>query len=217
MPKKSFRKYKKKSAKGYGYLDKAQKALSVALSVKKLLNVEYKFLDNNFSGLPTYDIPFFQLLNGVATGDNAISRDGSSIKLINLQMKLRIVNSGTNVTQTRIMLVLDRQPNKAQFTLSDLTNVTSSTGDVLALRNLDYNKRFHIFYDKVHLTDGIKQNQQYVEYFKPLEIKPRYEGTGSTIANITTNAIYFVAISNEAVAANPPSITVSTRMRFIDN
>ena len=47
--------------------------------------------------------------------------------------------------------------------------------------------------------------------------RTEYNGTGSTIASINTNALFFLFFSDIAAATFPPTLDYSHRIRYIDN
>lgn len=92
MPYKRHRKqYSKDLAKGNKsikeVLEIAQKGLSLALTLKRMINVEYKFLDQSVTSTAISDTGTITQLTNVAQGLTSATRSGDSIKLVSLQFK----------------------------------------------------------------------------------------------------------------------------------
>lgn len=198
------------------YMNTASKALKVAYRVKRMLNVEYKYSDTAISAvLPAYDLPSLTLLNGIAQGDGAQSRDGDSVKIVSVHGKLNIKNVAPT-SQLRIMIFVDWQTNKANPASDAFYEQTLSPTDIQAFRNLEYNKRFTTLYDKVIRVYDDSPNKNWV-FNKKITIKPRYSGTGNSVTDIQTGSLFCLMISDQQAIGTPPAVNGFFRIRYIDN
>lgn len=182
--------------------------------LQELVNTEFDYVDSS-SSTTVASAGTLRLLNGMAQGDTASSREGNSIRMKSYYMKYQIANNATAVnTNTRVILVLDKQSNGAQPLVTDIL----ATNTVVSPRNLDNRKRFKILYDKCHsLGTAGPANINTEFYFKNQQTHVAYYNGSNlgTIADIATNALYLLTISDQAT--NLPAINYYFRLRFIDN
>lgn len=209
----------------YGYFGKAgtdaYHALNMARKALSLINTEYKYRDNaSSSQAGNIDSEAIKaLMNGyprATTSDQ--DRVGNSAKITSIQLRAFIninVTSPPTNTFVRLMIVLDKQPNGVEFDLSDLLKQET----LQSFRNLTNGKRFLVYMDKM-VNISTERPQQFVKFHKDVDIHTEYnDNNDGSITNINTNAIYFVAFSNIALASPDlrPIVTYKTRTRFIDN
>lgn len=211
------RNYKPKPSRWQTYGNAAMQLASDAMKgvrfVKGLINTEFKNIDTN--NIPTVTAGgVITLLNGTVQGDGQFNREGSSFRMKSIDVRYQgTYNAAVGYNTYRVMLVLDQQANGVAPALTDILAVNA----VDSPRNLDYRKRFLILYDKVHCI-GTGNGQQNYDH---LHIKNEYHtqcfaasNTG-TVADITTNAVYLVMFSDQAV--NGPTVNYYGRIRFLDN
>lgn len=178
--------------------------------LKGLINVEFKYVDNA-STINPGTTGTFVLLNGLATGDTASTRDGRQVRFKSIQHKMILnLNASASATTVRCIFLIDTQPNEAAPAAAD---VLQSVG-LVAPRNLDYRKRFVILKDQNYRVNT-DMPERTVSWYRNLDMKTVYDDGGDTIASITTNSLYMLMLSDEA--ANTPTVTYYTRLRFIDN
>ena len=103
---------KRRKKKGFNYyagktqsaIKVASTALATARAVKDLLNVEKKYHDVQATNQSlAYDAVSSTLLNAVAQGDTDQTRDGNSLKILNLSMYGNIRVTGTAAQQLQIV------------------------------------------------------------------------------------------------------------------
>jgi len=169
-------------------------------------------LDTAVSGVIS-TTPSIALINASVVGDDFDNRDGRSIRIKSVQIALTVFfNASATQTATRMMVVIDKQPNETLLVIGDLITATNSH----AMRNLDQRKRFVILWDRV-VTQGDQENApRHIEFYKKLDMITVYDDSNAgTIADIETNALYLILFSTEAT--NTPTVGRTTRVRFIDN
>jgi len=199
------------------YANMAYKGFRLATKVAGMVNVEYKVNETFGNVSPGSITPTIQLMNGIATGDDYTNRDGRQVRIKSLQTHIRfLINpaSTTGIAMFRWMLFIDKQPDVGVPLLPDVLDVTTAAS-IDAFRNLNNRKRFVILKDKrgvIALGPGSERVQ---DYYKKMDLKTVYDGTGATDASIDGGALYLMVWTDQS--ANIPSCVYATRVRFIDN
>ncbi len=207
--------YKKK--RNYGkYLSTAGKALTVALQVRKLLNVEFKLLDSFATGTAMTVTPIVQQLILIAQGDGVANHDGNQIKShSNLLRYVITMNTSAVASACRVMLVRDTQPNGATFVSSDLLTDITVFDSIISPIHQDFKHRFKVLYDRRHYLSDSGSKKQSGKHFTKMSFLVRFDDTSANITALQTNSLALVFFSDEAT--NTPTITFFNRYRFIDN
>ncbi len=202
-----------KNRRDFGYVDMGKKIYNDVQYLKSLINTEFKCNDplSNNTLTPNTAGSLF-LLTGLNTGDQADDRDGRVVRWKSVQLAFTFtVNTAAIATFVRSILFIDKQPNQTLALASELLDIQAIT----TFRNLDNRKRFVILWDKVIEVHQGHANM-YVNYYRTTDMKTIYDDSdGGDISDITTNAMYLLIFSDEAV--NTPTVIVSARLRFIDN
>lgn len=192
----------------------AQDAYKGVQMVKQLVNTEFDFKDTTTGVSPTSG-GSMTLLNGMTQGDTASSREGNSIRMKSLDLRFYLTNNSTAVnTNTRVMLVHDKQPNGSTALVTDVL----ATNNVVSPRNLDNRKRFKVIYDRTFsLSTAGPSNLNSAFYKKDFNQHVAFYNASNagTIADISTGALFLLLLSDQAV--NAPTINYYFRLRFIDN
>ncbi len=183
--------------------------------VKYYVNTERKYIDGGIAGeVNTTGAVTF--INGLAQGTTVLQRVGDQVKFTSLHLKYFMGHNaaGAQDQYIRIIALIDFQVNGVIATVAQILE----SAIVNAHREIDFSRRFHVLYDKMHAMApaGASTNNINDVYLK-MDLKPEYFGTAATIAAINTGAVYILTISNIATASEPPTINIQTRMRFIDN
>lgn len=188
---------------------------------------EYKFIDT-----PTADniiIDTGEVLQDsvveVDQGTGEEQRIGRKITVKKISMRLKIElpttsNPNSSSDITRIVIVQDRQCNGTALTWTDVFE----DANVFSFMNLSNKNRFRILFDKAYATNSSAgsfdgTNDQFGSFYisdqwhKKLNIPIEYSGTGSAIADITSNNIALIACSENAVARFEGNI----RVRYTDS
>lgn len=193
--------------------------------------VEVKYLDStinfalNNSGTGT---PAALLLNSLAGGTDDNERIGRKITVNSIQIAYRIAGSNSdlgsgnfpeNSDTARVVIVHDKQPNGVGITYPDVYNIVGGAGptDPMAFRQMDQSSRFSILSDNRHTVclngpNGI-DNSRYIKCKLPV----RYQGSGSGIANITTGAIWLLAVDANGTASNNITLNGYARVTYTDD
>ena len=217
IPASSHLKRSYKRATKYATMDNAKKALDLAIKTKKLLNVEYKFIDKFANNAAVVNTPTLISLPLITQGVTDVQRVGNSIRLTRYTLNyiLKISTAATN-SMVRIMVVWDSQPNSADLPASLLLEQTASTTNIVSPYKIDSKRRIFVLYDKVHVLTPNGANKGVARHINiPMDRHIRYDGNSGTVGDLASGNLILVHMGDEGV--NFPSLTHFSRIRFIDN
>lgn len=185
--------------------------------------MEFKTID---SGLQVVGVVgsggSLSLLNGVAQGTDYTDRLGRVINIESLTLRVfGFINNATSASTgdyLRVMVIVDEQANGAAPSLTDILQASDFTQP----NNLNFRDRFTTLYNQFHIIPSYTMTAGALSTGSPkptmddiymnLDIKSIYGGTGATVANINTNAIYLLLITlNSSV-----NVLYNSRIRFTD-
>lgn len=195
------------------YAGMAYTGLKLAQQIKKLVNVEIKHFDGAITA-QTFDYNGrVDILNLIPQGDTDITRDGDSLKMMNLHLRSQFtvnVNSDCNV---RLIVYFDKA--NVVTAGSDLLEVTGSSAAPWSFKN--YDKRFQskIIFDQRFILTTDAAAQQYVTIDKMFAIgkHTQYEAGTTTI---NSGALKVLVIS-DLVTTNLPTVSHYSRITYVDN
>ncbi len=194
----------------------AAKALSIARGLKRLLNVEVKNFDVQQSAVAIADAPAIIQLSNIPQGDSTNQRDGSQCKMVSLELNFTLNQSASAViTHVRIMVVLDKQTNQAIYGAADLLEDVTIRDIIISPRNLDNKNRFQVLYDHVFSFSNSGRLGAVTKMHINKDIIFRYDASTPSIADLTQNSLSLLQVATEVT--NDPSISMFSRLRFIDN
>lgn len=144
------------------------------------------------------------------------------INIMSLEARFTLqTKAGGGVEQfARGILVLDRQPNGvAPAAITDVV----ATNSTVSPRNLANRKRFRIMYDKTWpmgftTATGSPTSRAFKLYFKfrrPIVVDYN-TGNAGTVADISTNSLYWITCGNVANGATTVNGKHYFRIRFVD-
>lgn len=198
--------------KRYSALQLAGKAYKAARYLKSVINVEKKVLTTAISNQPDSSTGTVVHLTPVDQGDTMYTRDGNSIKVTYVGLRLNCaINGSASTTFLRILVVKDNQqvadttPN-----YSDVVDGVTTYGFL----NTQHLGRFNVLYDKT-ITFAIDANSECraISINIPMQHHIRYNGGNGT--DIQKGGIYLMMCSDQAT--NTPYVSGEARVRFIDN
>ncbi len=172
-----------------------------------------------FTGvLPTnVQVPTF--INNIAQGPSNLQRIGDVMTVTNIMLRFTCKATATSTAQSyRVMLIWDKQPNKAIATLADIFTggAPHSTLDFL---ELDGRKRFQTVFNSGIFMVGANTNDndnRVFEFYCKAKAETIWTGDGGTIGFLTTGALLLVTIGSNGTAANVCSMDFQLRLRFVD-
>lgn len=214
MPRRYSRKPNRRPKRKSDYLGTAAKALSVALAVKKLVNVEYKSL-NTAPPTDPNTTPVLTNLTAIVQGDDFNNRNGRKIraKYINYRGFVTQHPTATN-TGLRMMIIRDNNGNTTQPVITDLfasaslfNNNKTKTGDPQS------NSRFSILYDKYIAFSDSGMTSTHFNWSMNLDHHIYFQGTSATDEG--KGHLYLITASTEAT--NDPVLEANVMFKWIDN
>lgn len=151
------------------------------------------------------------LLSEIANGDDNTTRDGNTISHLGTFMKGQVfMNPAATVTHARIRVMIVRQKN----------NQTPAFVGVLKTATLDsyysdaFNTLSKVVYDKTFfINDELPAKPIKIAVMKKFNIK--YSGANGT--DVAANNLYMMAICDQAVAGDRPTVAVQMRLRYTDS
>jgi len=180
---------------------------------------EWKFLDTTINTAAD-TTGTMTLLNGLAPGNSASERVGMKVSIQSIEIRLRNqVTGGTGVDQIqRLILLQDRQANGiAPAALTDFLNA----GNYQGLRNLAQRKRFRILKDYYFTLNATAEPgsqkciHKYMKFRRPI-VTEFNAGVAGTIADISTNSLFFVCIGSIAAGGTAGTCAGYIRIRYTD-
>lgn len=155
------------------------------------------------------------LINGVAQGTDANQRVGRKINWDSILIRLRLTVGATPTSDSyRIMLVVDKQANAAAATAANMLESTAFT----TANNMANRARFVTLWDKKGVvTTGGDNSVVIEELYLRKKFQTIYSGTGATIGDITSGALYLLVFGSLAVTATQLVATGYIRLRYLDD
>nr|WAE43238.1 MAG: capsid protein [Cressdnaviricota sp.] len=184
----------------------------------------------------------FQNLCTVQVGTGEYNRVGNKIALKSLRLRFSLFPNNNNVIQVsnaRMMIVYDRQPNAGYPSLATFLNTarqdgTSVTGTIWSSVNINLFERFVVLMDEIIAlppeavvglvagsdTVGPTEQKNFIidRYIKLKNLETVFNVSSNpiTIAAINTGALYLFSIGDLGAGAAPWSWKGETRLRFMD-
>ena len=219
--------------------------------IKQLIkNKEYKIVDSTaYEWMPAASAGMLNwVLNLNLQGTNFFNRVGNKFTMKSLHLRIQlnpdVLNPIINQDVCRIMLVYDKNPNKAYPVVGDILLNTNKTGvtrtDSWSFPNPVNKQRFKIIRDWVKYTPEIysgvtnpgvapwsfgggsnKGNNPYVidEYIKLKGLPTVYNNSGNigALAEMNIGALYLIAFKTEEPESHTWNIEYTARLIFEDN
>lgn len=211
---------------GYADLKKQVYAANVKANFAlSKLNTELKRVETTAAWATNIDTTNYQLLllNPLAQGTTAQTRNGDQVKFKSLDMRMFIRNPTATANAIRILVFKDLDPDGATISSTDVLDLHT----ILAHRNMDYSRRFIVYSDKVY---NFAPNAYHIPVFERLHVDlskvvkktannnnniTSYSlGNAGTIADISQGAYYVMALG---ATASSMQLDLHSRMRYLDN
>jgi len=165
------------------------------------------------------------LLNGCQQGNDYTNRDGRQIIMKSMLIRFSVAPYSTTTSLNqgdyiRLLVVYDKQTNGIAPTPGSIL----IGPDSMAPMNLNFRDRYKILMDKTvsmaaanysagALTNG-SPTVKSVYCYRKLDLDTVFSGTGNTVADISTGAVFLLYISLST--ASTTNIIGWTRIRFTD-
>ncbi len=221
MPYKKYYKKRGSARPGYASCGKmvwgdAKKALTLAQGLKRLVNVEIKNHDVQQTVVNLTTTPVIIQLSNIPQGDTTITRDGAQCKVLAIEMNVQIhAVASSSISTVRLLLVCDKQTNQAIYVNTDLLEDVTISDNLVTPLNLDNKFRFNVIWDKVYTLPLNGQSVRNIKKVFRMSKILRFDSSTPSIADLTSNSFSLVQMANEGT--NLPTITMFSRLRFVDN
>jgi len=191
---------------------------------------EHKYIEIFTGGFNTSTTGQLSLTNACVQGTANGNRIGQKILMTSCHFKVEIgqtingLNSSTGLTNTqsfnmvRVMLVYDKQPNNAAFSVSSDLLTGSSVQLVQGNRQETTRERFVVLYDKTKIMQAGGPNAVKFEKYVKFRLPTTYStGNAGTIADIESGSLYLVYIDQNTNGNLPAQGLASIRVNYVDN
>lgn len=222
---KSYGRKPRASPSGYaGYASMARKALNIASSVAKLVNVEHKYIDTIVSGASILNTAYrIDPITLCAEGDDMTNRNGRSIKISDIDIRLQAQqNASAKPVILRCMLLRDNACSGANPVMTDVVQSTIGADTAVNdFRNLLTGavNRYDILWDKRIELDAAQSTYTDVVKHWDYNEHVRYVGIGGTITSAGNGSLFLCFIGTGATGGTTDGSTLqyTCRVKFIDN
>lgn len=199
----------------------SKRAINGLNEIRKLINTEYKYIDNSTAGQSTSQSGVCNALTGIVQGTGVSQREGTSVKTEDLYLSFSAFISGSATRSTaRVILFRDHenvgaspagsdlleQVGTAQAALSDYAAINTQMGP-------DGVGRFTILYDEVVALSVTGEQVAHREFQCKLGQHVRWSST--TAVSTREGALFMMILTNETT--NIPTIDWYVRVRYVDN
>ncbi len=159
------------------------------------------------------------VLNAMAAGTTSDTRIGDTIVMTNIMLKVCVKAVATTLSQCyRLMLIYDKQANKALPSLDDLfEGVAPHT--LLNFMELDSRKRFVTVWNSGLFEVGGQQSDnqnRVIEVYINCKAETVYVGSSAGISSIVTGSLILVQIAERTASVDAFNGEYHTRIRFTD-
>lgn len=196
-----------------GRASTAQKALAVAQSVKRMVNVEYKQTVTAFEVDPNSTGSVGSLMF-IAQGLDTDDRIGDKIRVKRLALS-GTVTLHASATNSRVRFVIVRD-NNGSTTVPGITDLFTSADamqkNVPKLGTPQSNSRFTVLWDKLVIVNTDTPTKQ-VNFALTLDHHCYWNGPATTDEG--KGHIYIMNASNEAT--NDPVVAITSHIWYLDN
>ena len=192
----------------YKVADMAYKGFKAAMTLKKLINVEFKHVDFNATISPDFN-GTLHFLNDSGQGTSDTTRVGDSILNKHTSIRGKIARGSLNCV-VRIIIFKDKTNI---MTTPTLLQDTGSVFSPLSMRDRDHRKNYTIIKDITYSLDS-ERPQLAFDYEFDNNDHTKFEAGSLTI---NTNSYRVLFISDQVGGASAPIITYTRRHSFVDN
>lgn len=204
--------------------------------MRQLRILGFPELKNHQTEIDAIDVsatnPRFVICNELAQGSGASQRVGRQVKMQSFHSRFYFSSRNPDGEVARVSVFWDMQHNAGETLISSpnliFQDAASFVSDVFGFRNLSNTKRFIMLYDKAFLiqpqaifretSTQAPNHGRWIEINIPLKGQTvNYEGTGGTIAEIATGALYMLFQFQGGIGPTTQALVQgTTRVRFSD-
>ncbi len=185
----------------------------VAVLAKKVGNKEAKFIDTQIVNTAMAATGTITQLTNIGQGGSAFDRVGNKITVIGVLLTY-IQNSDIS-TNTRVLLVHDKQTNGAIYTAAELLQDASAQDIIVSPKYIDFKRRFKCISDKNYSFSVNGSNTRFFKRFYKVNIPLRYDANAGDITDLQSSSLSLLVATETAGAAVVNTIYV--RVYFSDS
>jgi len=207
------RRMKKRSllSKGLTVARLAAKAYAGVRAIRKVINVERKYIDYSIAPTAIGTGYTSALLNGIAQGDTSQSRDGNSVLCQSIYMEgLMIGNAAASTNMVRVVVLKDKQ----QVADTDAGQPFVSNQLWSLYNDTLVPSRYEVLHDQIYHLH-ISVGHQSLTFSKTIPFGQHIKFNGTTAADIQKNGVYYYVTSYDNT--NKPTVALNFRTHFTDN
>lgn len=154
----------------------------------------------------------------IVQGSGNSSREGDRIKVVRFDMRALITQDvAIPATFVRIVIFKDTQNLGALPTFNDLLNTTTATQNLVTHFDIQNRSRFKVIYNKAFALTVADKIEIPLHFSKKQNYTIKYKSNTGGVADLNGSGYFFYAWSDQAVTANPPSLTYSIKVSYVDN
>ncbi len=159
------------------------------------------------------------VLNLVSGGTASTNRIGDTMIITSIQLRACMRATATSVNSCyRLMIIYDRQPNKAIASLDDIF-VGGAPHGPMDYMELDNRKRFSVVYNSDVFAIGANTNDndnRVLTFFCKARAETVWSDSSGVIGSLTTGSLLLVHISDRSASAEVANMDFQVRIRFTD-
>jgi hypothetical protein len=192
----------------------ARRTASGLNQLRRLINIETKFLDTNSSGTASQS-GSVEYLSGIAQGLTSETRVGDSLRIQRFAVKFSVSTTLT-IADVRVIIFRDLQNRGATPTGSDLLSDSGGAGAALSQRNWDNKRtRFSILSDDLISLSSAAVPNANLTYTSTHNGHIYYKGTTAAVTDAAEGSVFMMVLTDQSATA--PSYRFSSRIEFTDD
>jgi len=209
---------------------KAPTTKNLKRSIQKInRRIELKYNDYayDFQHLTDASVPTY-CLNNLLMGDTPTTRNGAMVSPTSIQIRFTLVHDVQDIgpSAVRMVVLWDEQPNGALPALGAVFDTTNAYRYPELPYNFLLSKRFKILWDKTVISSPLANagvanvyisDEKFIKMKRKLSRVTKYSGNANTIADIQTNSLILMLMTDYAAAGtHGPNISFTYRMYYKD-
>ncbi len=183
---------------------------------RAVLDPERKFTEVFPAVLSVSSAGTVSIVNGVPEGTAPINRIGMQMLNLSSLITYSWTINGTNnaAVVVRCALVLYKQPRLLTLDIADIWTRIGTADAAISPRVLVDALQYKVLWTRTHTLNFAKQ-QVTRTMMNNRRFKVRFSGTGGAASDVFTGSLWFIAVSDTAVAGSLPSLKFHSRTRFV--
>jgi hypothetical protein len=187
--------------------------------IRKLINIETKFVDTGSSGSVDYSGTML-CVSQLAQGLTSTDRVGDSIKLQTIELRLLLAASATSTnTIVRVIMFRDLDGAGTAPTPANVLETVGSSHAPLSPYKFNRRDRFGLLFDEVVTLQSVLAtglSSTVIAWKVPHEGHVKYLGTTAASASDGKGSVYLLLVS-DLTASNLPTFRSYARLEYTDD